>query len=107
MTFNNIQQDFEDAIDNAAHYISKVYADKFVMAFKDHLKRFNLQNHTIFINSGMGSCCIMIKNNKNGKQDFLLDMPYYHSSPVWDELRFIEAQLGWDWCHHLNNVPLN
>lgn len=104
---DDLQYAYESTIDDAKHTISKQYANKFVLQFKSMLAHFNLKNHTISINSGMGSGCIMIKNNNNGKQDFLHDMPHYHSSYVWDELRLIEANLDWEWCYHLNDVALN
>jgi hypothetical protein len=104
---DDLQNAYDSAIDDAKHKISKQYADKFVLQFKSMLAQFNLKNHTVLINSGMGSCCITIKNNANGKEIFLHDLPRHHSSYVWDELRLIEANLDWEWCYNLDRVTLN
>ncbi len=110
--FEILQKQFNSDMDDAQQKVAQQYAAKFVAAFRKHLAGFKLNNHTILISSGMGSCTIVIKHKPSEKETFLSDYEWLRStqhddSVILNELRFIEAQLDWDWAYNLNDTPLN
>lgn len=105
--FEALQKQFTKDVEDAQFVVAEKYAAKFVEAFREHLSQFKLNNHTILISSGMGGCTIIVKHKSSGKETFLHDYGHLHDSAILDELRFIEAQLDWDWGYALNDTPLN